>query len=99
MLQMQVRQLLHCNVVVYHTSQLAYAWETLRDTGFEGDEMTEYPIDETMSVREFEMMIEDRFNISLELSNQRESPFSNKSLKLYQLTAGNTSSPGRECRA
>ncbi|WP_298736201.1 hypothetical protein [uncultured Chitinophaga sp.] len=88
LLQMQFQRLLCCNVMVYVKNKPASAFDTLRETGFAGDGLIAYPIDETLSLREFEAELEDHFNVSLELCGKRDNkPFMNKSLHLYQVSA------------
>lgn len=88
LLQMQFQRLLCCNVMVYVHNRPANAFDTLKEVGFAGDSLIEYPIDETLSLREFEAELEDLFNFSLELCSKKDNkPFMNKSLHLYQVTA------------
>ena len=86
LLQMQIQRLLFCNVAVYIRHSLANAFDTLKEAGFEEDMLIEFPIDETMSLREFEAEVEERFNFSLELCNKDNKPFMNKSQHLFQIT-------------
>jgi len=86
LLQMQFQRLLCCNVTVYVHNSLANAFVTLREAGFPEDMLVEYPIDETLSLREFEEELEEKFNFSLELCSKKDNkPFTNKSLHLFQL--------------
>ena len=85
LLQMQIQRLLYCNVAVYVRNSLANTFDTLKDAGFEEDILIEYPIDETLSLREFEEEVEERFNFSLELCNKDNKPFMNKSQHLFQI--------------
>lgn len=85
LLQMQIQRLLHCNAAVYIRHSLANGFNTLREAGLEDDALIEYPIDETLSLREFEEDLEERFHFSLELCNMNLKPFMNKSLRLFQL--------------
>lgn len=85
LLQMQIQRLLFCNVAVYVRNSLANAFDTLKDAGFEEDVLIEFPIDETLSLREFEEEVEERFNFSLELCNKDNKPFMNKSQHLFQI--------------
>ncbi|PSL49829.1 hypothetical protein CLV51_1011166 [Chitinophaga niastensis] len=85
LLQMQIQRLLFCNVAVYVRSSLANAFDTLQDAGFEQEVLIEFPIDETLSLREFEEEVEERFNFSLELCNKDNKPFMNKSQHLFQI--------------
>ncbi|MCW3462918.1 hypothetical protein [Chitinophaga nivalis] len=85
LLQMQVQRLLFCNVAVYVRNSLANTFDTLKEAGFEEDTLVEFPIDETMSLREFEEEVEERFNFTLELCNKDHKPFMNKSQHLFQL--------------
>ncbi|MEZ2443937.1 hypothetical protein QFZ51_001186 [Chitinophaga sp. W3I9] len=85
LLQMQIQRLLYCNVAVYVRNSLANTFDTLKDAGFEEDVLIEYPIDETLSLREFEEEVEERFNFSLELCNKDNKPFMNKSQHLFQI--------------
>lgn len=85
LLQMQIQRLLFCNVAVYVRSSLANAFDTLKDAGFEEEMLIEFPIDETLSLREFEEEVEERFNFSLELCNKDNKPFMNKSQHLFQI--------------
>lgn len=85
LLQMQIQRLLFCNVAVYIRHSLANAFDTLKEAGFEEDMLIEFPIDETMSLREFEAEVEERFNFSLELCNKDNKPFMNKSQHLFQI--------------
>ncbi|QJB34992.1 hypothetical protein HF324_28135 [Chitinophaga oryzae] len=87
LLQMQIQRLLSCNVAVYVRHSLANAFDTLREAGFEDDTLVEYPIDETLSLREFEEDLEERFNFSLELCNKDNKPFTNKSQHLFQISS------------
>ncbi len=85
LLQMQFQRLLSCNCAVYAHYSLANAFDTLKDAGFEQEALIDFPIDETLSLREFEEELEERFNFSLELCNKDHKPFTNKSLRLFQL--------------
>ncbi|MBS0026389.1 hypothetical protein ACTJJ0_08445 [Chitinophaga sp. 22321] len=85
LLQMQIQRLLFCNVAVYIRSSLANAFDTLKEAGFEEEVLIEFPIDETLSLREFEEEVEERFNFSLELCNKDNKPFMNKSQHLFQI--------------
>lgn len=98
LLQMQFQRLLCCNVTVYVHNSPANAFDTLREVGFTGDTLIEYPIDETLSLREFEAELEDQFNFSLELCSKKDNkPFMNKSLHLYQvISAGQENGPRQE---
>lgn len=87
LLQMQIQRLLSCNVAVYVRHSLANAFDTLREAGFEDEDLVEYPIDETLSLREFEEDLEERFNFSLELCNKDNKPFTNKSQHLFQISS------------
>lgn len=87
LLQMQFQRLLCCNVAVYVHNSLANAFDTLKEAGFPAEILIEFPIDETLSLREFEEELEDKFNFSLELCNKDNKPFTNKSLHLFQLIA------------
>jgi len=88
LLQMQFQRQLCCNVMVYVKNRPANAFDTLKEVGFTGDGLVEYPIDETLSLREFEAELEDHFNFSMELCGKKDNkPFMNKSLHLYQVTA------------
>ncbi|CAL1521622.1 hypothetical protein [Chitinophaga sp. MM2321] len=87
LLQMQLQRLLSCNVAVYVHHSLANAFDTLKEVGFEEDDLVEFPIDETLSVRAFEEELEERFNFCLELCNKDNKPFLNKSQHLFQLSA------------
>lgn len=92
LLQMQIQRLLSCNVAVYVRHSLANTFDTLKDAGLEEETLVEYPIDETLSLREFEEEMEERFNFSLELCNRDHKPFRNKSQHLFQISAAaNTS--------
>ncbi|MFY0252596.1 hypothetical protein ACDQ55_01455 [Chitinophaga sp. 30R24] len=86
LLQMQIQRLLFCNVAVYVRNSLANTFDTLKEAGFEEDMLVEFPIDETLSLREFEEEVEERFNFSLELCNKDNKPFMNKSQHLFQLS-------------
>jgi hypothetical protein len=97
LLQMQFQRLLCCNVMVYVYNRPANAFDTLKEVGFAEDALIEYPIDETLSLREFEAELEDHFNFSLELCSKKDNkPFMNKSLHLYQITAMAQESGARE---
>jgi hypothetical protein len=85
LLQMQFQRLLSCNIAVYTHNSIANAFDTLQEAGFPEEMLIEYPIDETLSLREFEEELEDRFNFTLELCNKDNKPFTNKSLHLFQL--------------
>ncbi|WTM35435.1 RWD domain-containing protein [Chitinophaga sp. 180180018-2] len=85
LLQMQIQRLLFCNVAVYVRNSLANTFDTLKEAGFEEDVLIEFPIDETLSLREFEEEVEERFNFSLELCNKDNKPFMNKSQHLFQI--------------
>ena len=87
LLQMQIQRLLFCNVAVYVRSSLANAFDTLKEAGFEEEILIEFPIDETLSLREFEEEVEERFNFSLELCNKDNKPFMNKSQHLFQIAS------------
>lgn len=96
LLQMQIQRLLHCNATVYISHSLASAFNTLRDAGLEENVMVEHPIDETLSLREFEEELEEKFNFSLELCNKDSKPFTNKSLRLFQITPCSDDADGRQ---
>ncbi len=96
LLQMQIQRLLHCNATVYIHHSLAGAFHTLRDAGLEENVMIEHPIDETLSLREFEEELEEKFNFSLELCNKDSKPFTNKSLRLFQITPCSDSADARQ---
>lgn len=87
LLQMQIQRLLSCNVAVYVRHSLANAFDTLKEAGLEEESLVEYPIDETLSLREFEEDLEERFNFSLELCNKDNKPFTNKSQHLFQIAS------------
>lgn len=87
LLQMQIQRLLFCNVAVYVRNSLANAFDTLKEAGFEEEILIEFPIDETLSLREFEEEVEERFNFSLELCNKDNKPFMNKSQHLFQIAS------------
>src|SRR3982751_2370155 len=88
LLQMQFQRLLSCNIAVYNMrNSIANAFDTLQEAGFPEDILIEFPIDETLSLREFEEELEDRFNFTLELCNKDNKPFTNKGLHLFQLIA------------
>ncbi|SFD24688.1 hypothetical protein SAMN05518672_1011248 [Chitinophaga sp. CF118] len=88
LLQMQFQRLLSCNIAVYtmHNS-IANAFDTLQEAGFPEEILIEFPIDETLSLREFEEELEDKFNFTLELCNKDNKPFTNKGMHLFQLIA------------
>src|ERR1041384_2889474 len=86
LLQMQFQSLFFCNVAVYVRHSLANTFDTLKEAGFTSEALIEYPIDETLSLREFEEELEEKFNFSLELCNKDNKPFTNKSLHLFQLS-------------
>ena len=90
LLQMQFQRLLSCNIAVYMRNSPANAFDTLAEAGFEENILIEFPIDETLSLREFEEELEDRFNFTLELCNKDNKPFTNKSMHLFQLMTGIT---------
>ncbi|RPE14033.1 hypothetical protein EGT74_11135 [Chitinophaga lutea] len=96
LLQMQIQRLLHCNATVYIHHSLAGAFNTLRDAGLEENVMIEHPIDETLSLREFEEELEEKFNFSLELCNKDSKPFTNKSLRLFQITPCSNDADARQ---
>ncbi|MBW8685607.1 hypothetical protein [Chitinophaga rhizophila] len=85
LLQMQFQKLLSCNIAVYMRNSPANAFDTLEAAGFLEQIMIEFPIDETLSLREFEEELEDKFNFTLELCNKDHKPFTNKSMHLFQL--------------
>ncbi|WP_143304593.1 hypothetical protein [Chitinophaga vietnamensis] len=85
LLQMQIQRLLACNVAVYTRHSLANGFDTLREAGFDEEMLVEFPIDETLSLREFEEEVEEKFHFSLELCNKDNKPFTNKSQHLFQL--------------
>lgn len=88
LLQMQFQRLLSCNLTVYVYNRPANAFDTLKEVGFTGEGLIEYPIDETLSLREFEAELEEQFDFSLELCSRKDNkPFMNKSLHLYQIIA------------
>ena len=92
LLQMQFQRLLSCNVTVYVHNSLGNAFDTLKEAGFPADMLVEYPIDETLSLREFEEELEEKFNFSLELCNKKDNkPFTNKSQHLFQIIAADGS--------
>jgi hypothetical protein len=66
---------------------LANAFDTLREAGFDEESLVEFPIDETLSLREFEEEVEERFNFTLELCNKDNKPFTNKSQHLFQISS------------
>ncbi len=88
LLQMQIQRLLSCNVAVYVRNSLANNYDTLKEAGFEEEALVEFPIDETLSLREFEEELEEKFNFSLELCSRDNKPFRNKSLHLFQISSG-----------
>jgi hypothetical protein len=96
LLQMQFQRLLYCNVTVYVHNSLANSFDTLKEAGFPEDILIEYPIDETLSLREFEEELEEKFNFSLELCNKDNKPFTNKGLHLFQLIASSQDANRRE---
>ncbi|WP_147323450.1 hypothetical protein [Chitinophaga silvatica] len=96
LLQMQIQRLLSCNVAVYVRHSLANAFDTLKDAGFEEEALVEYPIDETLSLREFEEEMEEKFNFSLELCSKDDKPFRNKSQHLFQISASTNITPERK---
>jgi hypothetical protein len=67
LLQMQFQRVLNCNVTVYIKHSLANAFDTLQEAGLDEADMVEHPIDETLSLREFEEELEEKYNFSLEL--------------------------------
>jgi len=85
LLQMQFQRLLACNIAVYMRNSPANAFDTLQEAGFLEQMLIEFPIDETLSLREFEEELEDKFNFTLELCNKDNKPFTNKSMHLFQL--------------
>jgi hypothetical protein len=87
LLQMQFQRLLSCNIAVYMRNSPANAFDTLGEAGFPEEILIEFPIDETLSLREFEEELEDKFNFTLELCNKDNKPFTNKSMHLFQLIA------------
>lgn len=87
LLQMQFQRLLSCNIAVYLRNSPANALDTLQEAGFIEQILIEFPIDETLSLREFEEELEDKFNFTLELCNKDHKPFTNKSMHLFQLIA------------
>lgn len=87
LLQMQFQQLLSCNIAVYMRNAPASAFDTLAEAGLTNEMLIEFPIDETLSLREFEEELEDKFNFTLELCNKDNKPFTNKSMHLFQLIA------------
>ncbi|QHS61175.1 hypothetical protein [Chitinophaga agri] len=87
LLQMQFQRLLSCNIAVYMRNSPANAFDTLQEAGFLEQILIEFPIDETLSLREFEEELEDKFNFTLELCNKDNKPFTNKSMHLFQLIA------------
>jgi hypothetical protein len=87
LLQMQFQRLLSCNIAVYMRNSPANAFDTLGEAGFPEEMLIEFPIDETLSLREFEEELEDKFNFTLELCNKDNKPFTNKSMHLFQLIA------------
>jgi hypothetical protein len=98
LLQMQFQRLLSCNIAVYNMrNSVANAFDTLQEAGFPEDILIEFPIDETLSLREFEEELEDKFNFTLELCNKDNKPFTNKGLHLFQLIAAvSDCKPGSE---
>jgi hypothetical protein len=82
---MQFQRLLACNIAVYMRNSPANAFDTLQEAGFLEQMLIEFPIDETLSLREFEEELEDKFNFTLELCNKDNKPFTNKSMHLFQL--------------
>lgn len=87
LLQMQFQRLLSCNIAVYMRNSIANSFDTLQEAGFPEEILIEFPIDETLSLREFEEELEDKFNFTLELCNKDNKPFTNKGLHLFQLIA------------
>lgn len=98
LLQMQFQRLFFCNVAVYARHSLANAFDTLREAGFEEEILVEFPIDETLSLREFEEEVEERFHFTLELCNKDNKPFTNKSQHLFQLISAASEHSKREVR-
>ncbi|MFD2890117.1 hypothetical protein [Chitinophaga cymbidii] len=96
LLQMQIQRLLHCNVAVYIHHSPGNAFDTLRAAGLEEEVMVEHPIDETLSLREFEEELEEKFNFTMELCNKDSKPFTNKSLRLFQITPCSEEESGRQ---
>jgi hypothetical protein len=101
LLQMQFQRLLSCNIAVYMRNSPASAFDTLQEAGFPEEILIEFPIDETLSLREFEEELEDKFNFTLELCNKDYKPFTNKSMHLFQLIAilANSMQPNSEYNA
>ena len=85
LLRVQVGKLLHCNVTVYIQNQQAAAFHTLRETGMRGEGLLEFYIDETLTLREFEGALQERFNLDVELTDSQNRPYSSKALRLYQI--------------
>ncbi|WP_143197516.1 hypothetical protein [Chitinophaga niabensis] len=96
LLQMQIQRLLHCNVAVYIHHSLANTFDTLKEAGLENEAMVEHPIDETLSLREFEEELEEKFNFSMELCNKDSKPFTNKSIRLFQITPCSEGETGKQ---
>ncbi len=93
LLRVQFGKLLHCNVTVYLQNQHVAAFQTLREAGLRGEELLEFYIDETLTLREFEGAIQEGFNLDIELTDDQGRPFSSKSLQLYQVAGGD---PGKK---
>ncbi|HVB03676.1 MAG TPA: hypothetical protein VNE41_08140 [Chitinophagaceae bacterium] len=85
LIRLQFRKLLHCDVTIYILHSPAAAFQTLQEAGFPGDVLQEYPIDETLTLREFEGELAEKFHLQIELSGEGQKPFSSKSIRLYQL--------------
>ncbi len=63
LLQMQIQRLLHCNVAVYIHHSLANTFDTLKKLDWKMRPMIEHPIDETLSLREFEEELERKIQL------------------------------------
>ncbi|MHB1921519.1 MAG: hypothetical protein ACYCOO_04715 [Chitinophagaceae bacterium] len=85
LLQFQINRVLHCASTFYIEQQLANGWDTLEEAGWSNPGMVEYPVDESVSIREFEEEMAEKFHLSLELSWTPGRPFNNKSIKLFQI--------------
>lgn len=90
LVQLQILKILQCGARIYRDRRPAQAFETLRDTGFVPGGLEEYPLDETLSIREFESELADKFHLELELLGRDHRACFQKHLKLYQLP-GNSS--------
>lgn len=95
LLQLQLQQQFHCSAVVYIAGRLAGPFDTLLEAGFQENGLVEFSIDQTMSLREFEEELEDKYNLTLELTDTNDKPIIHKGLRLFQLLSQSEEHSGK----